>query len=342
LVTASLADYAANRDVETRAVYVDNAEPHAAFDVQRQVDDPELITAKVADAHSGVAAAQIYYRAVGAESWQPVETRLGEGRARGRVNSSSGPPGEYEFKLTARDVAGNQFETTLREDGAPMRLNFPLRSPVEHRTSLGPGGSSGQVVPYGTSSEVHGRLLDAHGSPLAGQRIVVVDRFDNGALFPRAERPVVTDDQGRFATPEPAGPTRSIEAEFAGTNTYLPAEDAVGKFAVKGGASFRISADEIREGSPITFAGKVRHRGARIPAGGKLVEVQYRLKTGRQRTLKEPFRTEPDGSYRLSYRFSKALTADALFHFRVKLRNEGNWPFKGSTTKWRKVIVRAE
>ena len=85
----------------------------------------------------------------------------------------------------------------------------------------------------------------------------------------------------------------------------------------------------------------MRHHGARIPAGGKLVEVQYRLKPGRQRTLKQPFRTEPDGSYRLAYRFSKALTADALFRFRLRIRGEGTWPFKGSASKWRKVIVRA-
>ena len=85
----------------------------------------------------------------------------------------------------------------------------------------------------------------------------------------------------------------------------------------------------------------MRHRGARIPAGGKLVEVQYRLKTGRQRTLKEPFRTRANGTYRLSYRFSKALTSDALFHFRVKVRSEGNWPFKGIASSWEEVVVRA-
>ena len=43
----------------------------------------------------------------------------------------------------------------------------------------------------------------------------------------------------------------------------------------------------------------------------------------------------------VALRFSKALTGDALFHFRVKVRNEGNWPFKGSSSKWRKVVVRA-
>ena len=341
IVTVSATDYAGNADSETRTVHVDNAHPVGAFANQQRVDDPELVVASVSDAHSGVAVAQIFYRAVGASDWQPVQTRVAGGEASAYVESSGVPPGEYEFRLAVTDVAGNPFETTLRDDGTPMRLSFPLRSPVELRTSLGPGGSTGQTVPYGTDSRVHGRLLDAHGEPLAVQEVVVVDHFDNGALFPRAERPVVTDEEGRFSTLEPAGPTRSIEATFAGTNKYLPAEDEVGKFAVKGAASFNTSAEVIKEGSAIAFSGKVRHHGARIPAGGKLVEVQYRLKTGRQRTLKGPFRTEPDGSYRLVYRFSKALTADALFRFRLKLRNEGNWPFKGSVSKWRKVIVRA-
>ena len=69
--------------------------------------------------------------------------------------------------------------------------------------------------------------------------MTVVDRFDNGALYPRAERPATTDEEARFSVPEPAGPTRSIEATFAGSSRYLPARDEVGKFAVKGEASFR-------------------------------------------------------------------------------------------------------
>jgi hypothetical protein len=335
------ADYAANTRTETRTVYVDNAPPAGSFAKEQRPDDPELIVASVSDAHSGVASAQMYYRAVGVAAWQPLQTRIADGEASARVESSGVPLGEYEFLMTLSDIAGNPFETTLRADGTPMRLTFPLRSPVELRTSLGSGGSTGQTVPYGTRSRVHGRLLDAHGEPIEGQEVVVVDTFDNGALFPRAERPAVTDDEGRFATPVPAGPTRSIEAVFAGTNRYLPAEDEVGLFEVKGAASFRTSAEVIREGSALAFTGRVRHHGARIPSGGKLVEVQYRLKTGRQRTLKKPFRTEPDGSYRLVYRFSKALTADALFHFRLKVWNEGDWPFKGTVSRWREVTVRA-
>ena len=126
-------------------------------------------------------------------------------------------------------MAGNTAATGQRQDGEPMKLRLPLREPVELVTTLGPGGATGQIVPYGTSSTVRGRLLDASGRPMAGQDVVVVDRFDNGALFPTAERPAVTDEQGRFRTPVPAGPTRSIEARFAGTTRYQPAEDEVGQ-----------------------------------------------------------------------------------------------------------------
>jgi len=334
-------DYGGNPVARTATVLVDNRSPSAGFRLGGNAGDPETIKATVTDAHSGVRDASISYRAVGADEWQPLATRVEDGVARAHVDSSAVPAGEYEFSVRVSDVAGNVSETTLRDDGAPMRLSFPLRSQVQLRAGLGEGRSPGQTVAYGSASSVHGRLTDAAGEPLANQRVVVVDRFSNGALFPRAERPVTTDGQGRFTVPEPAGPTRSVEVEFAGTNKYLPRTESVGKFEVKGAATFRTSAEEVREGTPIVFSGRVKHRGARIPTGGKLIEIQYRLKTGRQRTLKEPFRTAADGSYRLAYRFSKALTADALFHFRVRVRGEGNWPFKGSASRWRRVIVRA-
>ena len=334
-------DYGGNAVTRPATVLVDNRPPRAEFRGDANSGDPETIRAMVTDAHSGVRDVSISYRAVGAADWQPLATRVEEDVARAHVDSSAVPAGEYEFILRATDVAGNEAESTLRTDGTPMRLSFPLREPVQLRAGLGEGRSPGQTVGYGEESSVHGRLLDQSGEPIASQRVVVVDRFSNGALFPRAERPVTTNEQGRFAVPEPAGPTRSVEVEFHGTNSYLPKTESVGKFEVKGAASFRTSAEEVKEGTAIVFSGQVKHRGARIPAGGKLIEIQYRLKTGRQRTLKEPFRSNPDGSYRLAYRFSKALTADALFHFRVRVRGEGNWPFKGSASKWRKVVVRA-
>jgi hypothetical protein len=344
VVSAYAVDYPGSSAADVRGgIWVDNAPPVVpGFANSQEPNDPELIRAAVSDAHSGLESAKIYYRAAESSGeWLPMETRLRNGAATARVDPET-PDGVYEFRLEARDVAGNTAATTRREDGEPMKLRLPLREPVELVTTLGRGGSPGQTVPYGTTSQVRGRLLDASGRPLAGREVVVVDRFDNGALFPTAERPAVTDEQGRFRTPVPAGPTRSIEARFAGTPRYQPAKDEVGKFTVRSAAKFHTSEREIREGETLVFSGRLRHKGARIPAGGKLIAIQYRLKPGRQRTLKDAFRTDGDGRFRLSYRFSKALTSDALFRFRTRIIGEGTWPYKGAATGWRAVVVRAD
>ncbi len=336
-------DYPWNVTGEVRqGIWIDNAPPSLpGFASTQDPEDPEVIRAGVSDAHSGVASAKILYRAAGSTGdWLPLATRLNDGVATARIDPRT-PDGVYEFRLEVQDVAGNTAATSSRDDGEPMRLRMPLREPVELVATLGAGASAGQTVPYGTSSQVRGRLLDASGRPLSGQEVVVVERFDRGALFPKAERPVVTDDQGRFRTPVPAGPTRSIEAAFAGSARYQPATDEVGKYAVKSGVRFRTSERQIPEGETLVFSGRLRHKGARIPAGGKLIAIQYRLKPGRQRTLKDAFRTDEDGRFRLSYRFSKSLTSDALFRFRTKVLGEGTWPYKGTATDWRAVIVRA-
>ena len=95
------------------------------------------------------------------------------------------------------------------------------------------------------------------------------------------------------------------------------------------------------EGSSATFKGKVGHVGARIPASGKLVELQVRMKTGRWDTVGEAFRTNEKGRYKRRYRFGKHYSQDALFRFRVKVQKESNWPYKRAASKQRKVIVRA-
>ena len=164
-----------------------------------------------------------------------------------------------------------------------MRLTFPLRSKgLDLLTALGDGGGVSQTVPYGTSSMARGRLQDARGEPIANQEVVVVDHFDSGSLFPRVERVATTDDDRTISN---ASPCRSHKIDegptFTGTRQLtVPADDEVGKFTVRGAASFRPSTGQIQEGNVITLSpAGCATVGARIPAGGKLVEVQYRLKT---------------------------------------------------------------
>lgn len=334
-------DYAGNRRVSSHVARVDNLPPQAAFENAQDPEDPELIRASVTDAHSGVVGATIYMRPRGADAYEPLETRVEDTEARARVDSLTRPAGEYEFRVELADVAGNTTATTVRRDGTPMRLTFPLRQPVALRGSLSHGGSRGRAVRYGTRSKARGLLLDSGGQPIRGETITVVERFGQGALIRDRVSEATTDEQGRWRTKLPAGPSRTVEASFAGSGRYAPSSRGVGTFAVRGRASFRTSAKHVREGRAIDFSGRVGHRGARIPAGGKLVELQVRLGAGNWDTVGEAFRTDEQGRYRRAYRFGNHYTSDARFRFRVKVGGEGGWPYQRATTKRREVIVRA-
>jgi hypothetical protein len=325
----------------SRTVMVDNALPAIAFADAQDPDDPELIRAPVSDDHSGVAEVQLYLRPAGGSDWTTLETKLEDGEARARVDSAALPPGTYEFRATATDVAGNRAETTARQSGDPMKLTFPLREPVEIQAHLGEGGGKGQTVPYRTDSSVSGRLVDAEGDPIAGKEILVDENFGEGALIRHRPTTVTTNDDGRFSSKIPAGPTRRVTAEFAGSRRYAPAQSDVGELTVKSRASFALEHRSVPEGSRATFKGKVGHIGARIPSGGKLLELQVRLKTGRWDTIGQAFRSKASGRYTRHYRFGKHYTQDALFRFRVKVLKERNRPYRRGASKQRTLIVRA-
>ena len=113
-----------------------------------------------------------------------------------------------------------------------------------------------------------------------------------------------------------------------------------GSLRVKTRASFRISRRRVHEGRRVVFHGRVGHVGARIPAGGKLIELQ--VKDGPDwHTVREAFYTGPNGRYRLRYRFARFYTANVSYRFRVKVLRERGWPYKAPVrSQARKLVVR--
>jgi hypothetical protein len=86
----------------------------------------------------------------------------------------------------------------------------------------------------------------------------------------------------------------------------------------------------------------VGHVGARIPIGGKLIELQVREGADRWNTVREAFYTKPNGHYRLAYRFGRFYLADAVFRFRAKVAREQGWPYKApAQSRSRRVTVLA-
>jgi hypothetical protein len=334
-------DFAGNRTCQSQTVDVDNTPPALAFASSQNPDDPELVKAPLSDATSGVAGGRIYYRAVGSSTWQPLDTQVGGAGLRARADSTAVPPGQYEFLAQAADVAGNLAQTTRREDGQPMVLTFPLKSGSRLTGYLAPDGAHHKTIGYGRRSRVGGRLSDRAGRPLAGQQVTVVEHFGLGALIERRVRTVVTGSDGRWRERIPAGPSRRITATYGGSPRYIADGARVGKLAVRTKAGLRLSRRHVPEGRRVVFKGRVRHYAARIPDGGKLVELQVRNGHSWD-TVRHALHTNADGRYRVRYHFARFYTSNVRYRFRLKVLREQGWAYKApAKSKSRKLVVEA-
>ncbi len=321
-------------------IKVDNTAPELGFSPAQDPDDPELIRAPATDATSGLDpdSATISYRRVGEADWLALPTSLADGELRARVNSEAVAAGQYEFRAAVDDLAGNESVTTDRADGEPMRLRFPLKEPVELRAELGNGGDD-QVVGYRKEGEVRGRLLDSAGRPIGGETVAFTQRFAPGSLIDTRSGKAVTNANGRYRALLPGGPSRDIDVTYGGSRRYSGDREAGLDFDVRGKAKLRVSKRRITAGNRVAFRGRVKHHFARIPRGGKLVEVQ--VKNGRSwTTLQEATGTDSRGAIVVIHRFRGFYTRPVTFVFRLKATRENGWPYRGAaTSKRRRVTV---
>ena len=313
---------------ESRAVAIDNTAPDLAFHNAQAVDDPELIRASAIDVTSGVAAssASIEFRRIGSTVWEPLLTSLRDGELQARVDSEARPEGMYEFRASASDVAGNSATTLLRAGGSPMRLQFPLKQEAD-LDAFFPGGQTEQTAAYKEPSKVRGFLLRPDGTPIADEEVIIEENFDEGSLLQRRTERVRTDVDGGFVSTIPGGPSREIDVSYAGSRRYR--DDAAPEldYDVKGSVSLS-AVRRVRAGNAVRFKGRVGRYFARIPAGGKLVELQFKKRPKTWNTAKEALGTTSRGRVQIPYRFRRYYTEPVTFVFRLKVTQESAWPYR--------------
>ena len=309
-----------------RLVFVDNAEPQAAFAGPPPAEDPELIEATASDEHSGLAGTEIAYRPVGGGDWRELETTRAGSALSARVDSAAEPPGRYLFRLTATDVAGNATTTSRDSSGREMVLEFPLKS----ATTLGASIGGRPSVGYGERPRLSGLLRAARGPAASGETVIVSERFDPGSSPALLTHRVRTDAAGRFGLRLSAGPSRRVVVGYAGSRRLQPSASRPVRLRVGGQASLEVSARRVRAGRKVRFRGAVGRLGAAMPAAGKLVELQAREAGGGPfRTVRQAFRTDPRGRVRSAYRFGRFYTEPTVYRFRLEVTSESGWPYRG-------------
>ncbi|UUY05107.1 hypothetical protein LRS13_06150 [Svornostia abyssi] len=303
---------------------------------------------------SGLASGEIEISPAGSEVWQAQKTDVDGTRLVARVDDAVLPPGSYSVRAVARDHAGNEAVSTVRSDGQPMALTLPIRIVstasagvvqvrtqrktikkngrrrviTEKVTEVKPAGS----LQLGEQSQVVGKLANRDGQGIAGATLQV---FETSILAPdRLVGEVATDASGAFSYVVTGTITRSLRFVFAGSPVVLPASAEVG-LTTAAQSTLRVSRARLLNGQSVTFSGHVPT--APIPPGGKLVQVEVRLKAGWQtfRTV----RTDAAGNWSVPYRFARTRGI-AWYRFRVALPAESGYPFTPGVSKSVRVRVR--
>lgn len=309
-------------------VLVDNTAPTLSFSNQQLASDPELIEVPASDATSGLLpdSGQIEFRRVGSETWDPLTTTFADGAFTTRVDSSAYPAGTYEFRASASDGAGNATSTVLRGDRSTMALQFPLKDPVE-LDAFFPGGQTKRLATYRQPGRVRGFLLNPDGSPVVDQRVVIREEFDDGSLVQRRTDRARTAADGSFHAKLPGGPSRSVTVHYPGSSQYQSDRAPELDYNVRSRVAL-IAQSRVRAGESARFRGKIGRYFARLPAGGKLVELQYKKRARTWNTAKEAVGTNRKGAISLGYRFRRYYAEPVTFIFRLKVTRESRWPYR--------------
>jgi len=319
----------ADRQPREAVVKIDRAPPRVAFANAQDPADPERIDAIVLDALSGVDTSfgLVAVRPVGStERFRALPTIVSESKLSARWDSQNFAAGEYEFRATAYDRAGNTTSTTARVDGAPMRLRNPLKVPTTLFAALRHGDSS--ALPCGRRATFEGRLTTSRGTPLSGEPVRVHERFADGSDLPERATTVPTDRNGKFSLRLEQGPSRTVVAVAAATAKRQGAHSRPMALAVRSCVALRSSSPVAKVGGrPIVFRGRVSPAGAEMPRKGIPVELQFRL-PGLPWSEFRTVETDRRGRFRYAYRFADDDSRGVRFQFRAFVAGRAGWPFE--------------
>jgi hypothetical protein len=322
-------------------VRIDESPPVVSFPRSQDPAEPERIEALVSDLLSGVDPAR------GAIAVRPAHSRLRferlptsfpAGRLVAHWDSDAFAPGSYEFRATAYDAAGNAASTERRGNGARMVLANPLKTTTMIEAGLdGPEGArrrpASRTVAYGFGVPYGGRLTSISGSPLAGLPVEVVETFAAAARPAQRWTVVRTAADGSFATRLGPGPSRRVEVAFAGSRTLSRSRGGGARLGVLSGVRMRASAATARiGGAAVIFSGRLEDLGAPMAAGGRPVELQFRLPRGEWSEFRT-VQSDARGRFHYAYSFSDDDSRGVRFQFRAFVPAQDGWPYEPAGSK---------
>jgi hypothetical protein len=306
--------------------------------------DPTLVRAAVMDAESGLATAELQYRAADSGVWQTLgQPLIATGELKESVLEAHLPDdgsladGSYSLRVVATDRVHHAAVTYVRGDGQPANFNVPIRPrPVATaqiaaaKSKLPPAAAL--VTEFGTPSSITGALRMPSGAPVVGAEIRIL--YEREGLSRRPFTVVSTDSNGAFSAAVPPGTSRDFTIRFDGSTTLGPAAAKTSLF-VRAHVSIQ-APRTARSGKKFWLKGSVATAGVSIPHQGKLISITPLTKgsgTGLERSV-----------YSADGRFAVPMTLRVSKHpvklrFRAISRVQAGWPFAEGRSSIVTVVV---
>lgn len=328
------AGHSSAANLAAATVRLDNRAPEVAFRGFSDTDVPERIRARVRDVHSGPAGGVISYRPAGKGAWVELPTKLEPGDVNGEADlvtsfpSEQLEPGTYEFRVVGADAVGNRAETTKRLDGRQMLAAGPLKTPTKLTAQLEADGSAGAYLTASFLAEpmVSGRLSNATGTPLAKRELRLAVAPIEGASPGVTRHTVVTGVNGEFSFPLGRSTSRVVEVRFPGDAKLAAARAPDLSLRVTGAVAFGVRKKRVVTGRALQLHGSVDTRDALVPAGGKLVTIQYFERKAKVWRPVVFTRSDSLGRFQARYRF-RYITRPATIRLRAVSLPEATWPY---------------
>jgi hypothetical protein len=291
-------DAAGNSSSKTAKVALDANPP--AVTLSRAAG--HTIRVRLVDRASGVAGGGIEVRDSTGAPFRALPTTF-----RGNVMTATldhGSAARIGIRVSAADAAGNAATGQLVE----MTLSHVRRG----RVSLG----------YNRGVTISGRIRTRDGVTVTGQPIEVEQTVRQTGAAPQLVQTLTTDARGRFSFRAAAGPSRRLRFTFPGGGDTLPRSRAA-SVLVRATSTIHVSPSTVTQGGRVRFSGRLGLRFARVPRGGKLVDLQA-FDRGRWRTFATARARGSKGAWSSTYRFGKV---PGRYRVRLRIRREAVFPY---------------
>ena len=197
------------------------------------------ITARVADAASGMASGAIAVRDKSTKPFRLIKTTLRNGQLVATVPASISMS-NLAIRVSATDKAGNTVTSAVTSMSLSTRVGSRSARKVQN---------SRASIPYGRTATVLGRLTTTDGAALAGQPIVISGTLRRTGATARQLLSATTDRTGRFSVRIPAGPSQNLTVSYPGGAGLVHRDRAVA-LLVPASASIRASTATLRGAGP--------------------------------------------------------------------------------------------